>query len=102
MIFVQTVTLSQNLSPHRDKLYPTSGKKAFSWEPLTFFCQASDLGGLAGHRGPLESERSFAMKVVIIGGVAGGATAAARLRRLDETAEIVVLERTGYVSYRCV
>ena len=39
------------------------------------------------------------MKVVIIGGVAGGATAAARLRRLDETAEIVVLERGGYVSY---
>ena len=39
------------------------------------------------------------MKVVIIGGVAGGASAAARLRRLDEQAEIVVLERTGYVSY---
>ena len=39
------------------------------------------------------------MKVVIIGGVAGGATAAARLRRLDERAEIVVLERGGYVSY---
>lgn len=39
------------------------------------------------------------MKVVIIGGVAGGATAAARLRRLDEAAEIVIIERTGYVSY---
>ena len=39
------------------------------------------------------------MKVVIIGGVAGGATAAARLRRLNETAEIVVFERSGYVSY---
>ena len=38
------------------------------------------------------------MKVVIIGGVAGGATAAARLRRLDEQAEIVMLERSGYVS----
>ena len=37
------------------------------------------------------------MKIVIIGGVAGGATAAARLRRLDERAEIVVLERSGYV-----
>ena len=35
------------------------------------------------------------MKVVIIGGVAGGATAAARLRRLDERAEIIILERTG-------
>ena len=39
------------------------------------------------------------MKVVIIGGVAGGATAAARIRRLDEQAEIVVFERSGYVSY---
>ena len=39
------------------------------------------------------------MKTVIIGGVAGGASAAARLRRLDEEAEIVVIERTGYVSY---
>ena len=39
------------------------------------------------------------MKVVIVGGVAGGATAAARLRRLDEAAQIIVFERTGYVSY---
>lgn len=39
------------------------------------------------------------MKIVIIGGVAGGATAAARLRRLDETAEIIMLERSGFVSY---
>ena len=39
------------------------------------------------------------MKVVIIGGVAGGATAAARLRRLDESAQIIILERSGYVSY---
>lgn len=39
------------------------------------------------------------MKVVIVGGVAGGASAAARLRRLDEGAEIVMIERTGYVSY---
>lgn len=39
------------------------------------------------------------MKVIIIGGVAGGATAAARIRRLDERAEIVMLERTEYVSY---
>lgn len=39
------------------------------------------------------------MKVVIVGGVAGGASAAARLRRLDEDAEILILERTGYVSY---
>ena len=39
------------------------------------------------------------MKVVIVGGVAVGATAAARIRRLDERAEIVVFERTGYISY---
>ena len=39
------------------------------------------------------------MKVIIIGGVAAGATAAARIRRLDEKAEIKVFERTGYISY---
>lgn len=39
------------------------------------------------------------MKTIIIGGVAGGASAAARLRRLDETAEIIVLERGEYVSF---
>ena len=39
------------------------------------------------------------MKVIIVGGVAGGASAAARIRRLDEKAEIIVFERSGYVSY---
>ena len=39
------------------------------------------------------------MKVIIVGGVAGGATAAARIRRLDEQADIVVFERSGYISY---
>lgn len=39
------------------------------------------------------------MKIVIIGGVAGGATTAARLRRLDETAEIIILEKGSYISY---
>ncbi len=39
------------------------------------------------------------MKTVIIGGVAGGASAAARLRRLDESAEILILERGEYVSF---
>ncbi len=39
------------------------------------------------------------MKVVIVGGVAGGATAAARIRRLDEKAEIKVFEKSGYISY---
>ena len=49
---------------------------------------------------PLIPERwNGNMKVVIVGGVAGGATAAARIRRLDEQAEIVVFERSGYISY---
>ena len=39
------------------------------------------------------------MRVVIIGGVAGGMSAATRLRRLDAEAEIIVLERSGHVSY---
>ncbi len=39
------------------------------------------------------------MKVVIVGGVAGGATAAARIRRLDEHAEIIIFERSGFISY---
>lgn len=39
------------------------------------------------------------MKTIIIGGVAGGATAAARIRRLDEDAQIIVFERSGYISY---
>jgi len=39
------------------------------------------------------------LRVVIVGGVAGGMSAATRLRRLDESAEIVVVERSGHVSY---
>lgn len=39
------------------------------------------------------------MKYVIIGGVAGGATAAARLRRVDEMSEIILLEKGPYISY---
>ncbi len=39
------------------------------------------------------------MKVIIVGGVAAGASAAARLRRLDESAEIVLLEKGGFISY---
>jgi NADPH-dependent 2,4-dienoyl-CoA reductase/sulfur reductase-like enzyme/rhodanese-related sulfurtransferase len=39
------------------------------------------------------------MRTVIVGGVAGGASAAARLRRLDEQHEIVIIERSGYVSF---
>ena len=39
------------------------------------------------------------MKYLVIGGVAGGATAAARLRRMDENADIILFERGKYVSY---
>ena len=39
------------------------------------------------------------MKVIIIGGVAGGATTAARIRRVDEAAEIILLEKGKYISY---
>lgn len=39
------------------------------------------------------------MKIVIVGGVAGGATTAARIRRLDEHAKIIIFERSGYISY---
>lgn len=39
------------------------------------------------------------MKVIIIGGVAGGASTAARLRRLDENAQITIYERSGYISF---
>ena len=39
------------------------------------------------------------MKIIITGGVAGGASTAARLRRLDESAEIIVFERDRYVSF---
>lgn len=39
------------------------------------------------------------MKVIIVGGVAGGATAAARMRRNSETDEIVLIEKGGYISY---
>lgn len=39
------------------------------------------------------------MKVVVVGGVAGGASAVARLRRLSEDVEITMIEKTGYISY---
>jgi NADPH-dependent 2,4-dienoyl-CoA reductase/sulfur reductase-like enzyme/rhodanese-related sulfurtransferase len=44
-------------------------------------------------------DKTGAMKVIIVGGVAGGASCAARLRRLDEKAEIIMVERGPYVSY---
>lgn len=45
------------------------------------------------------TKRNINMKILIIGGVAGGATAAARLRRLDEKAEIILFEKGEYISY---
>ena len=41
----------------------------------------------------------MAKRILIVGGVAGGASAAARLRRLDETAEIIIFERGDYISF---
>ena len=46
-----------------------------------------------------ENQSMNRKKIVIIGGVAGGASCAARCRRLDETAEIIVIERGPYVSF---
>jgi NADPH-dependent 2,4-dienoyl-CoA reductase/sulfur reductase-like enzyme len=40
-----------------------------------------------------------ALRLIVVGGVAGGATAAARARRLSESAEIIVFERGAYVSF---
>lgn len=61
---------------------------------------AVDIGDVRNFSGRRATGREHnPMRTVIIGGVAGGATAAARLRRLDEFAEIIVVERSGYVSY---
>ena len=38
-------------------------------------------------------------RVIVVGGVAGGMSAATRLRRLDESAQIIVVEKSGHVSY---
>ena len=48
---------------------------------------------------PRITGRSLMKRIVVIGGVAGGMSAATRLRRLDADAEIIVLEKSGYVSY---
>ena len=42
---------------------------------------------------------SHKVRIVIVGGVAGGMSAATRMRRLNADAEIIVLEKSGYVSY---
>ena len=56
-----------------------------------------ELSELTTCRSMVESESN--MRVVVVGGVAGGMSAAARLRRRDEGAEIIVLERSKYVSF---
>jgi hypothetical protein len=43
--------------------------------------------------------KNMGIKLVIVGGVAGGATAAARARRVSEDAEIIVFERGEYISF---
>jgi NADPH-dependent 2,4-dienoyl-CoA reductase/sulfur reductase-like enzyme/rhodanese-related sulfurtransferase len=48
---------------------------------------------------PADGQPESPLRVVVVGGVAGGMSAATRLRRLDETAEIIVIERSGHVSY---
>ena len=48
---------------------------------------------------PANAHDQKARRVVIVGGVAGGMSAATRLRRLDEAADITVFERSGHVSY---
>ena len=45
------------------------------------------------------SNKKVGKKVIIIGGVAGGASTAARLRRLDESARITIFERGEYISF---
>ena len=59
------------------------------------YSKVNNIGGIAAYSGKVEKK----MKIIIVGGVAGGATAAARIRRLDEHAEITVFERSGYISY---
>lgn len=49
--------------------------------------------------GPTPSAGQPPRRIVVVGGVAGGMSAATRMRRLDESAEIVVIERSGHVSY---
>ena len=47
----------------------------------------------------IKGDRVMKKKVLIVGGVAGGASAAARLRRLDEDAEIIMFEKGEYISF---
>jgi NADPH-dependent 2,4-dienoyl-CoA reductase/sulfur reductase-like enzyme len=47
----------------------------------------------------MSAKKTNPLKIVVVGGVAGGASAAAKARRIDELAEIVLFERGPYVSF---
>lgn len=49
--------------------------------------------------GLLRSKKGRGLKTIIVGGVAGGASCAARLRRLDESANIIMVEKGPYISF---
>ena len=70
-----------------------SGKAADILSALSYQ-NVTNIGGIINYTG-----RKVSKKILIIGGAAGGATAAARLRRLNEFAEIIIIEKSGYVSY---
>ena len=67
---------------------------------ISFFRESMNISFilLLFHR-KLFTPKTEYMKVIIIGGVAGGATTAARIRRVDEAAEIILLEKGKYISY---
>ncbi len=68
--------------------------------PADAAVQSAEASDVARSGDPKQTERAgMKTRLLIVGGVAGGATAAARARRISETAEITVLERGPYVSY---
>ena len=75
-----------------DQTWRAGGRRALAFE-------RTRIGSCSRTRQNYQQWRIGQMKVVIVGGVAGGASCAARLRRLDETAEILMVERGPYVSY---
>ena len=76
-------------------MLPRNGPAAHHPNSVMPRTSASGAAGAIGHDERMEPN----MRVVIVGGVAGGMSAATRLRRLDESAQITVVERSGHVSY---